>query len=57
MENKITGIIALAMLLVFLGNYLIKIASLPLGAIIVAVLIMPIYDFVQSLRDQRGEGA
>ena len=53
MENKITGIISLAMLLVFLGNYLIKIASLPLGIIIIAVLAMPIYDFVKSLGEER----
>lgn len=50
MDGKITGVLALIVLVVFLGNYLIKIGSLPLGAIIVAVLVMAVYDYIDTVR-------
>lgn len=53
MDNKLTGLVAILMLTVFLGNYLIKIASLPLGIVIVGVLAMAIYDYVLSVRENR----
>ena len=51
MDIRLTGSFALVLLLVYLGNYLIKIGSVPLGVIIVSVLFMAIYDFVGALRD------
>ena len=53
MDNKITGLIAIILLVIFLGDYVIKIASLPLGVVIVAVLAMAIYDYVLSLREDK----
>lgn len=53
MENKLTGALAIVLLVVFLGDYVLKIGSLPLGVITVAVLLLAIYDFVLSLRDRR----
>lgn len=53
MDNKITGVIGMVMLVVFLGNYMIKIGSLPLGVVIVAVLALAICDYVLSIREDR----
>ena len=53
MDNKLTGIVAIVMLTIFLGNYLIKIGSLPLGIVIVLVLALAIYDYVLSVRENR----
>ena len=46
----ITGIIGLAMLVAFLGILLWWIKALPLTVIVVAVLVLQIWDFVQALR-------
>lgn len=46
----ITGILGIAMLLVFLGILLWWIKALPLTIIVVAVVLMLLYDFVQILR-------
>jgi hypothetical protein len=48
--NLATGIIGIAMLLVFLGIMLWWVKAPPLIIIVAAVVAMLIYDFVQSLR-------
>ncbi len=50
MGNRIGALIAALMILVFLGFYAIKIASVSLGIIIVAVLALIFVDFVKSVR-------
>ncbi len=52
MANIIAGLVGAALILVFLGFYAVKIASIPLIVIIVAILIMVITDFAQSLRSE-----
>ncbi len=52
MGNIIAALIAAALILAFLGFYAVKIASLPLIVIIVAILIMVFTDFAQSLRSK-----
>jgi hypothetical protein len=51
MVNVITGLLAFAMVAVFLGNYAFKIGSVPLSIIIVATLALVGYDYFQSLRN------
>ena len=46
----VTGIVGIAMLLVFLGFLVWWIKALPLTIIVVAVVLMLLYDFVQTLR-------
>ncbi|MGH7321127.1 MAG: hypothetical protein ACRELA_16070 [Candidatus Rokuibacteriota bacterium] len=46
----VTGIVGIVMLLVFLGILLWWIKALPLTIIVVAVVLMLLYDFVQTLR-------
>jgi hypothetical protein len=46
----ITGIIGLAMLVAFLAILLWWIKALPLTVIVVAVLVLQVWDFVQTLR-------
>ena len=48
--NWIWGIFSLAILVVFLGKYAISINSIPLWIIIVGVLILPVIDFVKSMK-------
>lgn len=50
MVDAITGIAAFAMLFVFLGNYAIKLGSVPLWIIIVAILVMAAADVIQAIR-------
>ncbi|MBI4610065.1 MAG: hypothetical protein HY726_13770 [Candidatus Rokubacteria bacterium] len=45
-----TGIVGVAMLVVFLGFLVWWIKELPLTIIVVAVILMAVYDFVQTLR-------
>jgi len=53
----VTGIVGIAMLLGFLGILLWWIKALPLILIVVGVVLMLIYDFVQTLRqDESGVG-
>jgi len=54
MVNVVTGLLAMLLMLVFLGNYAVKINALPLWIIIVVVAALPLYDFVQTLRNQNG---
>ena len=51
--NLITGLIGIALAIVFLGNYAVTLASSPLWVIIVGVLAMAVTDFVQSVRNNR----
>ncbi len=52
MTNLITGLVAMAIVIVFLGNYAVKINSIPLWIIIVSILAMVVTDFVQSVRQK-----
>lgn len=54
MINLVTGLIGVTLAVVFLGNYAVTLASIPLWIIIVTVLAMAIADFVQSVRENRG---
>ncbi len=51
MANIITGAIAVAMALVFFLYYAIRIKSIPLWIIIVGAVIMLVFDFYQSIRE------
>ena len=51
MSNIITGAIAAAMAVVFFLYYAIRLKSIPLWIIIVGAVIMLVYDFVQSIRE------
>ena len=46
----VTGIVGIAMLMVFLGILVWWIKALPLTIIVVAVILLLIYDFVRTLR-------
>jgi hypothetical protein len=46
----VTGIVGIALLLTFLGILVWWIKALPLTIIVVAVVLMLLYDFVQTLR-------
>ena len=50
MANLIAGLIAVLLIIVFLGNYAVTLNSVPLWVIIVAVLMMILIDYVGSLR-------
>ncbi|MBI2466509.1 MAG: hypothetical protein HYV62_01605 [Candidatus Rokubacteria bacterium] len=53
----VTGLVGIAMLLAFLGILVWWIRALPLTIIIVGVVLMLLYDFVQTLRyGDRGTG-
>ncbi len=51
MANIITGAIAAAMALVFFLFYAIRINSIPLWIIIIGGVVMMVYDYVQSIRE------
>jgi hypothetical protein len=53
----ITGIIGIAMVLGFLGIMLWWVKALPLIIIVVVVMALLIYDFVMTLREERGAGS
>ncbi|HET7876066.1 MAG TPA: hypothetical protein VFN71_11160 [Methylomirabilota bacterium] len=46
----VTGIVGIAMLLTFLGILVWWIKALPLTIIVVAVVLLLVYDFVRTLR-------
>jgi hypothetical protein len=50
--NLITGLIGIALLLAFMGVLMWWIRALPLATIVVAVLVLLVYDFVQTLRQK-----
>jgi hypothetical protein len=49
----VTGIVGIAMLLVFLGILVWWIKALPLTIIVVGVVLMLLYDFVHSVRNEK----
>ncbi|MFQ5840562.1 MAG: hypothetical protein ACE5HK_07555 [Candidatus Methylomirabilales bacterium] len=51
MSNLISGVIAVLVVVTFLGYYAVRLESIPLWIIIVGVLAMILLDFVQSLRN------
>jgi peptidoglycan biosynthesis protein MviN/MurJ (putative lipid II flippase) len=51
MANIITGVIGVAMGLVFFLYYAIRIKSIPLGIIIVGAVAMLVYDLIESIRE------
>ncbi|MDH3638407.1 MAG: hypothetical protein OES09_08060 [Gammaproteobacteria bacterium] len=55
MSNLLTGLIAMAMIVMFLGKYAITLNALPLWIIIVGVLVLIAYDYISSLRATRNE--
>jgi hypothetical protein len=50
MMNLVTGVIGIAVLMGFLGIMVWWVKALPLTIIVVGVVIMLLYDFVQTLR-------
>jgi hypothetical protein len=52
----VTGIIGIGMLIAFLGFMVVWVKALPLIIIVVAVVLLLIYDFVQTLRYGEGTG-
>ncbi len=52
MMNLICGLVPVVLILAFLGNYAVKINSIPLWIIIVSVLALMLADFVQSVRGE-----
>ena len=55
MDNIITGLIAITMLVVFLGFYAYKVISVPLWIIIAGILVLVVYDFYESVKKGEGE--
>jgi membrane protein implicated in regulation of membrane protease activity len=51
MANIITGVIAVAMGLVFFLYYAIRLKSITLWIIIAGAVIMLVYDFYESIRE------
>ncbi len=57
MMTVVTGLIGIAVLLVFLGVLVWWIKEVPLTIIVVGVVLMLLYDFVQTVRyGDRGTG-
>jgi uncharacterized membrane protein len=54
MTNLITGLVGIAMVVMFLGFLAWWIKELPFTIIVIAVVIMLLYDFVRSLRGGNG---
>jgi hypothetical protein len=50
MTTLVTGIIGIAMLMTFLGIMVWWVKALPMIIIVVGVVLLLIYDFVQTLR-------
>jgi 4-hydroxybenzoate polyprenyltransferase len=50
MANIVTGVIGVALAVVFYLYYAIRINSIPLWIIIIAAVIMLVYDFYDSLK-------
>ena len=52
----VTGIVGIALMLIFLGTLVWWIKELPFTIIVVVVVLMVLYDFVQTLRSNRSGG-
>ncbi len=55
MDNIITGLIAVTMLVVFLGFYAYKVISIPLWIIFAGIIAMVLYDFYTSVAKDEGQ--
>lgn len=55
MGNVIAGLIAVLLISVFLGFYAVTLESTPLWIIILSVLALVLFDFVQSVRKGKDE--
>ena len=53
MANIVTGVIGVAMAVVFYLYYAIRIKSIPLWIIIIAGVIMLVYDFYESIKGNK----
>lgn len=53
MTNLICGLLPVVLILAFLGNYAVKINSIPLWIIIVSVLALLVADFVRTVRSEK----
>jgi hypothetical protein len=51
----ITGIVGVAMVVAFLGTLVWWIQALPLTIIVIGVLVLLLYDFITTLRSERGQ--
>ncbi len=49
-SNTVTGLVGLALITLFLGNYAVTLKAIPLWAIIVGTLALVAYDYLGSLR-------
>lgn len=56
MTNLITGVIGILLVSVFLGIMLWWVKALPITIIIAIVMLLLVYDFVQSLRANGNSG-
>ena len=56
MTNIITGLVAMVLLVLFLGNYALTLNALPLWIIIVLILGLAIADYVKSLANNQENG-
>jgi hypothetical protein len=56
MMNLVTGIVGIGMLIVFMGIMLIWVPAPPLIVIVVGVVLLLIYDFMQTLRHGENGG-
>jgi hypothetical protein len=54
MMTLVTGIVGATMLLAFLGVLVWWIKALPFTIIVIAVVVMMIWDFIQTLRSGQG---
>ncbi len=55
MANKIAGFLGVTIVLVFLGIYIYKVPSIPLGVIMFCVMVMILVDFYDSLVTEDGD--
>ena len=53
--NVVTGLIGIALVTLFLGFMAIKIASVPLGILILIVLAFAIFDFLRTVLSYRNK--
>ena len=53
--NTITGLVGIAMFLAFIGGLAESIGALPFIIIVVGVSSMGVYDFYESVRDERSQ--
>jgi membrane protein implicated in regulation of membrane protease activity len=56
MMTLVTGIVGIAMLVVFLGFLVWWIKALPFAIIVVVVVLLLVYDFVRTLRYGDSDG-